>query len=221
MHRLRSSLPLLVSFALYACGGGGGSGSSVGTDPTPVGCSGNCATATSILTVADVGRIIAQGVFEAQAQHKNATIAVVDRVGNVLAVYQMAGAGGNVLVATRPDGAGGSTISGGLEGINLPIDAAAAIAKAVTGAYLSSEGNAFSSRSASQIVQENFNPGERDQPGGPLFGVQFSQLPCSDFISGSTALRPTRARSVRRSGCPAIPADFRCTRTAPSSAASA
>jgi uncharacterized protein GlcG (DUF336 family) len=65
-------------------------------------------------------------------------------------------------------------------------DALAAIAKAVTGAYLSSEGNAFSTRSANQIVQEHFNPGEANQPGGPLFGVQFSQLACSDFtLSGA------------------------------------
>ena len=78
-------------------------------------------------------------------------------------------------------------MTGGLEGIRLPvrrpsvnIDPLAAIAKAVTGAYLSSEGNAFSSRTASQIVQEHFNPREDFQPAGPLFGVQFSQLACSD-----------------------------------------
>jgi hypothetical protein len=58
---------------------------------------------------------------------------------------------------------------------------AAAIAKAITGAYLSSNGNAFSTRTASQIVQENFNPGSRGLEGGPLFGVQFSSLPCSDL----------------------------------------
>ena len=52
---------------------------------------------------------------------------------------------------------------------------------AVTGAYLSSGGNAFTTRTASQIIQEHFNPGEKFAPGGPLFGVQFSQLPCSDL----------------------------------------
>ena len=57
----------------------------------------------------------------------------------------------------------------------------AAIAKAVTGAYLSSRGNAFTTRTANQIIQEHFNPGESFAPGGPLFGVQFSQLPCSDL----------------------------------------
>ena len=61
------------------------------------------------------------------------------------------------------------------------IATAAAIAKAITGAYLSSGGNAFTTRTASQIVQENFNPGSRGLEGGPLFGVQFSQLPCSDL----------------------------------------
>jgi hypothetical protein len=58
-----------------------------------------------------------------------------------------------------------------------------AIAKAITGAYLSSSGNAFSTRTASMIVQEHFPPAP-NTPGlesGPLFGVQFSQLPCSDL----------------------------------------
>ena len=57
----------------------------------------------------------------------------------------------------------------------------AAISKALTGAYLSSQGNAFSTRTANQIIQQHFNPGVADTPSGPLFGVQFSQLPCSDF----------------------------------------
>jgi uncharacterized protein GlcG (DUF336 family) len=113
-------------------------------------------------------------VAEARAQGKPATIAIVDRVGNVLAVYRMAGAPALVRVGTDRG------VVGGLEGLLVPSELAA-IAKAVTGAYLSSEGNAFSTRTASQIVQEHLNPGERGAPGGPLFGVQFSQLPCSDL----------------------------------------
>ena len=56
-------------------------------------------------------------------------------------------------------------------------------AKALTGAYLSSGGNAFSSRTASMIVQEHFPPAPTTAglESGPLFGVQFSQLPCSDL----------------------------------------
>ncbi len=128
------------------------------------------------LTVADVNRIIAQAVQEANARARPATIAVTDRVGNVLAVYQMAGAPAAVTVTS------GRPIRTGLDGLAGVVPATmAAISKAVTGAYLSSSGNAFSTRTASQIVQQHFNPGEDFGPGGPLFGVQFSQLPCSDL----------------------------------------
>ncbi|HET6518561.1 MAG TPA: heme-binding protein [Geminicoccaceae bacterium] len=123
-------------------------------------------------------RVLRQVVAEAQVRGAAATIAVVDRVGNVLAVYRMTGADDNVLVDA---GRGDLPPPSGLAGIELPIAGAAAIAKAITGAYLSSGGNAFSTRTASAIVQENFIPGSRGVEGGPLFGVQFSQLPCSDL----------------------------------------
>ncbi|MEL6876071.1 MAG: heme-binding protein, partial [Pseudomonadota bacterium] len=80
----------------------------------------------------------------------------------------------------------------GLQGAMFPATIAA-ISKAVTGAYLSSSGNAFSTRTASQIVQEHFPPAPTavGLESGPLFGVQFSQLPCSDlsarFLSGGGA----------------------------------
>src|SRR5205085_6060580 len=67
----------------------------------------------------------------------------------------------------------------GLEGVSVPI-CFAAISKAVTGSFLSSQGHAFSTRTASFIVQEHFPPGVNFQSSGPLFGVHFSQLLCSD-----------------------------------------
>ena len=173
----------LIGLALLAgCGGGSNSTSSTGTSPpdnppsgsSDSGCTGACATANSYLTAADVGKVIAQAAQEASAQNLPATIAVVDRVGNVLAVYRMNGARALVRIGTDRG------VVGGLEGLIIPSELAA-VSKAITGAYLSSEGNAFSTRTASQIVQEHLNPGERNAPGGPLFGVQFSQLPCSDF----------------------------------------
>ncbi len=128
------------------------------------------------LTVADVGVVISQAVTEATARGRLATIAVVDRVGNVLGVFRMTGAATTITVSS------GRGVATGLEGAAIAnTDTLLAIAKAVTGAYLSSAGNAFSTRVASQIVQEHFNVGEKQQPGGPLFGVQFSQLPCSDL----------------------------------------
>ena len=164
-HRL---LALLALAALGACSGGSG----VGDDS---GCSGFCQDTPTALSAAEVEQVIAQAVSEAKARNAAATIAVTDRVGNVLAVYRMNGADTGILIDS------GRGITGGLEQIDIIPDTLAAIAKAITGAYLSSEGNAFTTRTASQIVQESFNPGEFDQPGGPLFGVQFSQLPCSDL----------------------------------------
>jgi len=144
------------------------------------------------LTSAEVQQIIAQAANEAAARGAPATIAISDRVGNILAVYQMNGAPVDLaavaeiprtidqgpLRGTELNGADGS----GLDGFTVPSGAPlGAIAKAVTGAYLSSGGNAFTTRTANQIVQENFNPEETFQAGGPLFGVQFSQLACSDL----------------------------------------
>ncbi len=172
---------LPLPFLLNACSGGDGSG----TSST---CDGDCANTTTRLTTTDIEQILSQAIQEAQAHNANATIAISDRVGNILAVYSMGDAANrNVLIATEVEN-NNATIDSGLEGIALPttgvslnIDDQAAIAKAITGAYLSSEGNAFSTRTANQIVQENFNPGELNQPAGPLFGVQFSQFSCSDF----------------------------------------
>ncbi len=175
-------LALAATLTLAACGGGSNSGDSEGTAPPPPqatpdsGCTGSCASAQTYLTQSDVQTAIAQAAAEAQAQGKPAVIAVVDRVGNVLAVYRMNGAADTMTITSARG------VVGGLEGLAVPSELAA-IAKAVTGAYLSSEGNAFSTRTASQIVQEHFNPGVLGTPAGPLFGVQFSQLPCSDLTT--------------------------------------
>lgn len=172
---------LLLAATLAGCGGsaGGDGGPTVAAS----GCTGGCAAAApTALTVADAQRILSQAVQEAQARGAPGTIALVDRSGNVLAVFKMTGAAATFTIS------GGRGVVGGLEGVNIVPSEYAAISKAITGAYLSSEGNAFSTRSASQIVQENFNPGEIGSPGGPLFGVQFSSLSCSDVVgaSGST-----------------------------------
>ncbi len=134
-------------------------------------------SAAIFLSAIDVEKIISQAVGEAQARGVRGTVAVVDRVGNVLAVFRMTGASNTFSINS------GRGVSGGLEAISILPDSFAAISKAITGAYLSSEGNAFSTRTASQIVQQNFNPGEISSPSGPLFGVQFSQFSCSDLMS--------------------------------------
>ncbi len=183
----------LLVLVVSACGGGSRPQSSdVDISTPPAGCDGSCANTPTQLSVADVEGVIAQAVNEAQARNVEGTIAVVDRVGNVLAVFRMNAAATAITIA-----APGGNIDGGLEGINIIPDSMAAISKAVTAAYLSTEGNAFSTRTASQIVQDHFNPQGNLQPAGPLFGVQFSQLPCSDlnnrFSGGAANAGPHRS----------------------------
>ncbi|MGB5484799.1 heme-binding protein [Parasphingorhabdus sp.] len=182
-----------AALVLTSCGGGGGSNDFGGTpspspspSPTPTPVDGNGGAfvppAREALSVTDVQTIIAQAVGEATARNLPSVIAVTDRVGNVLAVFEMNGARPTALTSARTAlGAINNPIVD-VQGIEVPA-AAGAIAKAVTGAYLSSAGNAFSSRTASQIVQEHFPPAPTTVglESGPLFGVQFSQLPCSDF----------------------------------------
>jgi len=183
---------LAGALVVSACGGASGP-SDAGVDPaTPAaGCSGFCADTPTQLSVSDIEGVLARAVAEAQARGVAATIAVVDRVGNVLGVFRMNAAGLTVTVRSP-----GAAVSGGLENVNVVPDTLAAIAKAITGAYLSSEGNAFTTRTASQIVQDHFNPGEFLQPAGPLFGVQFSQLSCSDLLqrnNGAPSAGPHRS----------------------------
>jgi len=162
---------------MAACSGGGGSGGDSGggddgDTSANFDCNGACTHQS--LSTADVTQILEQAVAATTQLATAGTFAVVDRVGNVLAVYQMPGATPTTMIS------GGNGAQGGLEGIAVPASLAV-ISKAGTGAYLSSQGNGFSTRTASQIIQENFNPGEKNAPGGPLSGVQFSQLLCSDI----------------------------------------
>ncbi len=149
------------------------------------------------LSLAEVNRVAGQAEQAAESLGQTRfTIAVVDRVGNVLAVFRRGAASALTITSGLP-------VTGGLEGISstatgLDLAAVAAISKAVTGAYLSSSGNAFSTRTASFIIQNHFAPGVKNTPGGPLYGVQFSQLPCGDFVQtndpgATTGIGPRRS----------------------------
>ena len=113
--------------------------------------------ANAEMTAADVTNVLAQAVSRAAVISPASVIAVVDREGFVLGVWSV-----NGLVP-----AGTNTAN--------------AIAKAGTAAFLSSGQNAFTSRTAGFIVQQNFPPGVNNKPPGPLVGVNFSQLAFSDI----------------------------------------
>ena len=196
--RITAGVAALALLLLAGCGGSGAPPSQAVTltpspSPPPTPASVFTKPAQEALSVADVQSVIARAAAEASARNLPAVIAVVDRVGNVLAVYRMAGA--RATATTRPN-ANGANIDA--QGVTVPAELAA-IAKALTGAYLSSGGNAFSTRTASMIVQPHFPPSTRTVglESGPLYGVQFSQLPCSDlsarFGVGSPFIGPKRS----------------------------
>jgi len=126
------------------------------------------------LTSGEVQTIISQAVSAAVSLTRNVTVAVTDREGNVLGVFVMTGAPATATI--RSVGLAGH----GLEGTVVPATIAA-ISKAGTASLFSTTGNAFTTRTAGFIIQEHFPPGVDFRSGGPLYGVQFSSLPCSDI----------------------------------------
>jgi uncharacterized protein GlcG (DUF336 family) len=166
--------------------------------------------AAQTLTQQEVTDIVRRAIARANALGFNATISVVDQEGNVLCCVRMTtGVAGNA--RTAPNLSVVTDIgNGGLEGalsngLTFPADAVAAgvpptpypilppgrgvavattltaTTKAGTAAFLSTAGNAFTTRTAAFIVQKNFPPRTRLQGSGPLYGVQFSSLPISDL----------------------------------------
>jgi uncharacterized protein GlcG (DUF336 family) len=180
-----------AALVLSSCGGGGSSGGgSPAPSPAPAPAPNPVYTAPApeALSGAEVQKIIAQAVGEATARGLPAIVAVTDRVGNVLGVFRMNGARSTMLTSrlTATNELNNPDIDA--QGLEIPA-VIGAIAKALTGAYLSSGGNAFSTRTASMIVQQNFppSPATIGLESGPLSGVQFSQLPCSDLNTRYTA----------------------------------
>jgi uncharacterized protein GlcG (DUF336 family) len=113
--------------------------------------------ATAQLTAVDVQTIIDQATTRAVQISPNSVIAVTDREGDVLAVWSVNG--------TPP----------------TALEISSCVSKAGTAAYLSSNQNAFTSRTAGFIIQQHFPPGVRNTPPGPLVGVGLSNLFSSDI----------------------------------------
>lgn len=210
---MRRATALLAGTALIlqACSGGGTSTPTPSPAPAPAPAPPPSGQVYSVpapesLGIADVQAVVAHAAAEARQRGLPAVIAVTDRVGNVLAVFRMTGARATALTTPAPGGAN-------IDAQNLTIPAeAGAIAKAVTGAYLSSGGNAFSTRTASMIVQQHFPmaPNTAGLESGPLFGVQFSQLPCSDLSARYGSLGADAQIGPKRSplGLAADPGGF-------------
>ncbi|HEY2713077.1 MAG TPA: heme-binding protein [Chthoniobacterales bacterium] len=109
------------------------------------------------LTASDVQLVIKQAATRAEEISPKSVIAVVDREGFVLGVWNV----------------------GGGEPSDQQI--ATCVSKAGTAAFLSSDQNAFTSRTAGFIIQQHFPPGVQNTPTGPLVGVGLSSLFSSDI----------------------------------------
>jgi uncharacterized protein GlcG (DUF336 family) len=109
------------------------------------------------LTATDVEKIIGQAVTRAVAISPNSVIAVTDREGDVLGVWTVRG------------------------GEPTDLEVSSCVSKAGTASYLSSNENAFTSRTAGFIIQQHFPPGVRNTSPGPLVGVGLSNLFFSDI----------------------------------------
>jgi uncharacterized protein GlcG (DUF336 family) len=163
---------------------GGGPPDDIGAVPTPgmpLPFDPPAALTTTNLSSTDVQTILQQAAAAAASLGKAVTIVITDREGNILGRFAMAGAPATTTI--RSVGTGGQ----GLEGTVAPA-IEAATAKAATAAFFSTSGNAFSTRTAGFIIQEHFPPGISFRAGGPLYGVQFSSLPCGDIKKPSARL---------------------------------
>ena len=108
------------------------------------------------LTSTDVDMIVRHAAVRAGKISSNSVIAVTDREGYVLGVWVVRGGNAN------------------------PDEIATAVSKAGTAAFLSSDQNAFTSRTAGFIIQQHFPPGISNTATGPLVGVGLSNLFVSD-----------------------------------------
>lgn len=150
---------LPISLALSACGGGG----STPTAPPP--------PATDSLTQADVLMLVQAAATAAQSDAM--VIAVVDRLGRILAVYK-----GSSAPATLP----------GNFGVAIPSDELA-VSLARTGAFFSNDQAPLSSRTVRFISGIHFPPGVMNTGSAALYGIENTNRACQ-LAAGLVATVP-------------------------------
>jgi uncharacterized protein GlcG (DUF336 family) len=149
------------------------------------------------MSLGEVQTAVAQAVQASLVESPDdRVIAVVDREGHALAVWYIdLGAPSSVSDAQL------ATVAGD------------AVRRAGTAAYLSSNQNAFTTRTAAFIIQQNFPPGVPNKSNGPLVGVGFSNLAFTDTntfkapeTDGSFPLPPVPGIDALQDGQSAQPA---------------
>jgi uncharacterized protein GlcG (DUF336 family) len=170
-HRL-STLSLLQYFGLVlgmcagmsACGGSSSGGSSSTPPPPP--------PTPQVLTQSDVTAVVQAAATAAQSD--TMAIAVVDRLGNILAVYKGSSAPPLVL---------------GNFGNMVPPDELA-VSLARTGAFFSNDQAPLSSRTVRYISGIHFPPGVTNAANGALYGIENTNRGCTLSSSLAASVPP-------------------------------
>src|SRR5580658_5260591 len=165
---LRVWVGVAFCLVLAACGGSG-SGGSGGSGS--VGASTNPPPATQTLSQADVQMVVQAAATAAQSDAM--AIAVVDRMGRILAVYV-----GPSAPATSP----------GNFGAMIPT-ADLAVALARTGAFFSNDQAPLSSRTVRFISGIHFPPGVENTANAALYGIENTNRGCN-LAAGLDAIVP-------------------------------
>ena len=139
--------------------------------------------ADTLLSSNEVAQIITQALARAERILPQATIAVADREGYILGVW---------------------TLRTNLASFEAQLDLLDAMTKAGTASFLSSDEQAFTTRTAGFIVQQNFPPRIRNRSPGPLVGVNFSNLSFTDVnrFKNPHAGRDTNSTAGGTNGAP-------------------
>jgi len=145
-------LAAVLCAGLSACGGSSGSSAAPPPPPPP---------AIEVLTQADVAAVVQAAAVAAQSD--TMVIAVVDRMGNILAVYQ------------EPSAPALSTGNFGNQ-VATP-DLAVALAR--TGAFFSNDQAPLSSRTVRYISGVHFPPGVANAPNAALYGIENTNRGCT------------------------------------------
>ncbi len=153
-------LVVVLSIFLVGCGGGGQSTpqSAVNTPSTPA--TPASAPATVTLSSSDVDSIVRAAA--ASTSPTTAVIAVVDRAGNVLALYR------------KPDAP--LTVAGNFSTQTSTDDVAIGLAR--TGAFFSNDQAPLPSRTVRFISGVHFPPGVSDAPNADLYGIENTNRGC-------------------------------------------
>jgi uncharacterized protein GlcG (DUF336 family) len=128
----------------------------------------------------DLERIAQQAADRALERFPRSVIAIVDRDGRELALFR---ANGEPPAAITTQ------------------ERFRAVSKAGTAVFLSSNEQSFTPRTALFIIQQNFPPGVRNRPTGPLVGVGFSNMAYSD-VNYFRSVADDRIPLTRLTGSP-------------------